>query len=400
MTIFSIIVFLTILTLLVAAHEYGHYLFARIFKMGVEEFAIGMGRPYWVYRRKKYKTGRIDENGNEIEEVTEFTLRPLPLGGFVRPKGSVPEEDGSEVNIPGGFYSKPPLQRFLVYFAGPVFSVLAGWAILIPTYAIAGDDVPSNKPVLGYVGPDGAAGKAGLKEGDKIIAVDGKPINTFYDIISTVRDMPAKPIEVVYSREGKQAEVTVTPERDKTETMVFNEKLELTGEMKIQSKLGVRFGFEHVNISFGDAVSKAIRKPFEAIAGMWSMISKPSTIKDQVGGPVAIYQMTRGSLDEGLARVISFAGLLSIMLGIFNLLPIVGVLDGGHMCVSFVEMLRRGRRLSFKVQNAIAGVGLVTILFVFCSVMYIDISRNISANQAKKKAAVEKQQTPNNSTVK
>src|SRR5207302_10904574 len=115
-----------------AAHEYGHYLFARIFGMGVEEFAIGMGKKLLVWRRKTYPVGNVEPSGEEAitqppqaTETTEFTIRAWPVGGFVRIKGMVPEEDGSEIRIPGGFYSKAPWKRLIVLFAGPLFSVLA-----------------------------------------------------------------------------------------------------------------------------------------------------------------------------------------------------------------------------------------------------------------------------------
>jgi Predicted membrane-associated Zn-dependent proteases 1 len=168
----GVLVFLLIITVLVAAHEYGHYLFAKIFGMGVEEFAIGFGRnPIWTYRRKTYRlpiardqvvepysessaSGMPGEmtrrtitpvvvetpEGRYIEETTNFTIRAWPLGGFVRIKGMMPEDDGSEVRIPGGFYSKDPWKRFIVLLAGPVFSVLAGVIMLIGLYSTAGTE--------------------------------------------------------------------------------------------------------------------------------------------------------------------------------------------------------------------------------------------------------------------
>src|SRR5947207_10630088 len=94
-------VFLLMLCVLVAAHELGHYLFARLFGMGVEEFAIGFGkRPLWVWMRKTYKVD--DPKVQDLTETTDFTVRPWPLGGFVKIKGMLPEEDGSEVAVPGG----------------------------------------------------------------------------------------------------------------------------------------------------------------------------------------------------------------------------------------------------------------------------------------------------------
>ncbi len=380
MTLLSILAFVTILTLLVAAHELGHYLVAKWFKIGVEEFAIGMGRPYWVYKRKKYKVGVLDEEGNEVEQETEFTIRPLPLGGFVRPKGAIPEEDGSETKIPGGFYSKPPFQRFLVYLAGPVFSILAGWAILIPTLTIAGEYKPVNKPVI-IVDPLKPAAQAGLRSGDKIVSINDKPITTFFEIVKMVRDLPPQEFKIVYERQGKQDTAMVTSIRTDEPTPIFDENLEMLPELKVQSRLGIGFDREHVPLSFGQAFDKSVKVPLTLVQGLVNMFTRPSTIKHQVGGPVAIFDMTQKSVESGFGGVFYFAGMLSVMLGILNLLPVVGVLDGGHMCISFIEMLRGGRRLSYKVQNAVAGIGMLAILMIFVSVITIDVTRKISNNK-------------------
>ena len=120
------VVFLFMISALVAAQELGHYLFARLFGMGVEEFAIGYGKkPLFTWLRKPYKVrGHSGEDLGE-SETTDFTVRPWPLGGFVKIKGMMPEEDGSEINVRGGFYNKPPWQRFVVLLAGPAFSVVS-----------------------------------------------------------------------------------------------------------------------------------------------------------------------------------------------------------------------------------------------------------------------------------
>ncbi|MBX3119367.1 MAG: site-2 protease family protein [Fimbriimonadaceae bacterium] len=378
------------LTLLVAAHELGHYLIARMFKMGVEEFAVGFGRPKWVWKRKSFTTEHLDDEGNPVIETTEYTFRPVPLGGFVRIKGMLPEEDGSETKIPGGFFSKPPIQRFLVLFAGPVFSILAGWVLLIPAYTITGIEKPINEPFLGEVGAEGPAAVAGLKEGDKIISIDGKPINTFFNIVETVRDLPPQEFAVVYERDGKQSQTVVTTYRREAPTPVLDSNLELTPVLKYQSLLGIDPPRKHVSLSIGQASQKAFELPLRMVEGIFAMFAAPSTIQHQVGGPVTIFEMTRSSMDTGIGPLIIFAGLLSIMLGIFNLLPVVGVLDGGHMCVAFVEMLRRGRRLSYKAQERIATIGVIAIVFMFGSVLFIDISRKFKQNKQPEKPAIER----------
>jgi len=385
------VIFLTIVTVLVAAHELGHYLFARLFKMGVEEFAIGFGRrPLWTYMRRTYKTDHPTADGKG-EETTNFTIRPWPLGGFVRIKGMVPEEDGSEVNVQGGFYSKPPWQRFVVLLAGPVFSILAGFALLIPLFMVVGVNKPLNEPVIGALGEKGesAAADAGLMKGDRILAIDGKPVSTFYDVILSIRDRGVEPVTLAIKRENRQFDVTLTPRLDEQPTPVLNSSLEATPDRKIQSKLGAGYQRVRVPQPFLSAGGEAVSLPGRMVASLFGVVKQPSRFKDEMGGPASMVAITAGSAREGLPDVLFFAGALSISLGIFNLLPIVP-LDGGQMLVAVAEMFRRGRRLSFKVQNTVTGFGFILILMLIVGVFAADINRFLPGKKEETKVASEK----------
>ncbi len=232
-------------TVLVAAHEFGHYIFARLFNMGVEEFALGFGkRPVFQWMRRTYvvplREGEVAElsrtpegkfdlessgtrphediqeidtsSGKALREVTRFTVRAWPLGGFVRIKGMMPEEDGSETTIAGGFYNKPPWQRLIVLFAGPLFSVLAGLLILAPLYMTVGVMKRDNKPIIGPVIKGGPAYVAGLHEGDTVTSIEGSPVKTFYDLNRVVRDSANKTLSIGILRAGQPLLLHVTPE--------------------------------------------------------------------------------------------------------------------------------------------------------------------------------------------
>lgn len=385
------VIFLTIVTVLVAAHELGHYLFARLFKMGVEEFAIGFGKkPLVTYMRRTYATDHPTPDGGNAE-TTNFTIRPWPLGGFVRIKGMVPEEDGSEVDVPGGFYSKPPWQRFVVLLAGPVFSILAGFALLIPLFMTVGVNKPLNEPVIGALGEKGksAAADAGLKEGDRILSIDGKPVKTFYDVVVSIRDRGETPVNLVVKRDNREFDVTLSPKLDERPTPVLSSTLEPTPVLKIQSKLGAGYKRVRVPQPFVSAVGEAVSLPGRMVASLFGVVKQPSRFKDEMGGPASMVAITAGSAREGLPDVLFFAGALSISLGIFNLLPIVP-LDGGQMLVAVAEMLRRGRRLSFKVQNAVTGFGFILILMLIVGVFAADINRFLPGK--KEEAKVEQAQ--------
>jgi regulator of sigma E protease len=409
------VVMIVMICVLVAAHEYGHYLFARIFGMGVEEFAIGFGKPkLWTWLRKTYDVEPIDGPAGAaateqvvypvdgsgalqpqtqpapaqvmlgLKETTDFTIRPWPLGGFVRIKGMIPEDDGSETKVPGGFYSKAPWKRFIVLFAGPVFSVIAGIIILFLLKVTVGEDRPTT--TLKEVLKDGPAFAAGLKPGDKILQVGELPISSPFDVAFALRDRAGKPVEVSFDRAGTRQSVTLTPVLEEKESPVLDRTGTFTGELRKQGKMMAAWNYEKVSVPADRAFRDSARFPFLMIAGLAGMAAQPSQFKENVGGPISIAMATSDAVKNGAARAIELAALLSISVGIFNLLPIPP-LDGGQMLVAFAEMLRGGKRLSIKVQGALTAAGLAMVLMLFVSVMMIDIGRLGKSNDNPAKPA-------------
>jgi regulator of sigma E protease len=401
---FVIPIFLVMITLLVAAHEYGHYLFARIFKMDIEEFAIGFGKkPLFTWLRKKggagvpvrptngaeaptgvLGTGDVAPPGDHVhsyseeaegeKEDTVFTVRPWPLGGFVRIKGMLPADDGSEVRIKNGFYSKPPLQRFMVLLAGPLFSLLAGVLVLIPFFWSKGVEEPNREPVIYALGKDGPAHIAGLEPGDRIVQIDGQPVDDWYQVLSMIRERPRQFVPLEYERDGERFVTTVVPVLDHAPMPVVGPDLRPTLERKMQGKIWAEWGYERVPLTFGEATLRAFKTPGEVIGLLASYVTRPALLKEAVGGPVTMVRLTKQTSEMGFMYVVFLAGMLSISLGIFNLLPFPP-LDGGQMLIALLEMLRRGRRLSIQVQSALAGAGLVFVGLLILTVLVIDIGR-------------------------
>lgn len=413
-------VFILMISVLVFAHEFGHYLFARLFGMGVEEFAVGFGKtPLFVYAKKNYITevgigedayavqaqeaqqllaNRIalrlegtpepsvpvleELDGKKIiRETTLFTVRPWPLGGFVRIKGMVPEEDGSETRIPGGFYSKAPWKRFLVLLAGPMFSVLAGIAILVPVYMIGGIDRPDPSPVIGNLNPGSAAAMAGLKIGDRIMSINGTPTHVFFDVLKIVRDSSDRPLKFEIDRKGHSLTFQVTPKLDSEPTPVIDANLNLTADVARQGKIGAVWQFIKIYPSLGGALVEAMAAPVETVQGIAAVFAKPVRFGQTVSGPVAMVEMTSNAMQQGVLQVMFLMAMLSISVGVFNLLP-VPPLDGGQMAFALAEMLRGGRRLSLQVQSMVTAAGLMMVLVLVGGVMYSDFKRRSARSEA------------------
>lgn len=305
---------------------------------------------------------------------TEFSFLALPLGGFAAIKGMHPKADGSETKIPGGFYSKSPFARFLVLLAGPVFSIAFGLLLYVVLFTTIGVERPLNEPVIGAVAEGRAAAKAGLIAGDRVISIDGKPVQTFFQIIEKVRDNPNVPMAVVYERKGQRLATTVVPEMDETPSPVITPDLDRSEVLAKQAKWGAVWQTRPERLGLGEAFAEAWTMPVKMASGLFGLVKNPGRAKDEVGGVGTIAKATYQATEAGLSVVLMLAAGLSISLGFMNLLP-VPPLDGGQMVVAFVEMLRGGRRLSIQVQNAVSTVGMVLVFALIASVLTIDMGR-------------------------
>ena len=411
--ILVVLTWLLMLVILVAAHELGHYAFARLFGMGAEEFSVGMfgKKPLLILGKRRYKIplkptddpyvrGEASplEGGGALEpaeivdtpderylkETTVFTIRPWPLGGFVRIKGMMPQEDGGEINIPGGFFSKSPLKRWIVLAAGPAFSVLAGIILLIPYLMFYGKPDPSPKAVLGEMLTDSAAYKAGMGTGDRVVSIDGTPINTWYELTKQVRDSNEKPLHLVVERRGKLLtfDLKGTLGKEPTPVLKSDNTPETTRDkdgkevlvLRRQTKLGAYPSSDPKPVAFGEAVQIATLMPVNGAINLVSMFARPKELEQNIGGPGTMVNMTAKSLREGFWPVIQGAAQISISLGIFNLLPIPP-LDGGQMWIAFIEMLRRGRRLSMRTQVRVLNIGFAMVMVMVVGVLTVDFRR-------------------------
>lgn len=331
--------------------------------------------------------GAIEVDGQPVEvpfrpllcrsdrKGTEYSLLLLPLGGFARIEGMVPKEDGSEWHEEGGYFSKGPFARFMVIFAGPLFSFLLGSVLL--TGAIYGKGKPemTKEPILGTVTKDGAAAEAGLKAGDRILSVDGKPIAKFFDSVLSIRDSGGKTVSIVVDRDGKQMTFSVTPKLDKAPTPVLDADWKPTKETRLQSKIGVAPKINYLPIAFSEAAIIGLKAPAVLVGNLLlTLVTKPSEVSEGVGGITQVAAATHDAAKDGIYSLLELAGGLSISLGFMNLLPIYP-LDGGRMLFTIIEALRGNKRIDLKIQHTLSTVGVMLIVLLFIAATTMDISR-------------------------
>jgi len=340
-TILTIPAMIVLLGTLIFFHELGHFTLAKLLKIKVEEFAFGFG-PKWI---RLFKRGE-----------TEYTIHPVPLGGFVKLAGMEPGEE----NVPGGYGSKPWWGRFLVCAAGPFMSFVLAYAIFCTLGVFIG--VPTNAlNQVERVEPGSRAEQAGLRAGDRIVEISGERIETGSEMVEIVHRSADKPLVIVVVRDGRIIRMHATPAPGK-----LGKDVGLLGFTPVQEiqRVGlmesVRFGNE-----FTFSILKAV---------IVSLFSR--NVAENVGGPIAIILATKASVQGGFGFFLQWIGLMSLSVGIVNLVPIP-VADGGHMALLLVEGIKR-RRLSPRTWEAAQRLGLTLIAIIFVLIMYLDLSRVVS----------------------
>jgi len=337
----AVLSFAVTFAVLVIVHELGHYLAARAFRMPVEEFAIGFGRKVAVFHRKG---------------ITEYTIRALPLGGFVRVRGMEFENECDATDGEDGFNRRPVHQRFGVIVAGPLASLLLGYLAFVALFLAFG--TPTGRVRLDTVVADKPAARAGLRPGDVVLSVDGTAVDPMAMVVAIERSA-GKPVKLEIERSGVRSVVEVLPEAVPS------------GRGKV-GKIGVGPGTEMKHAGAAGAAFEALK----ATAGYFRMLGnivRSGRAKEAVGGPVGIARTFYDTAGSGLETRLQLMASLSLSLFLFNVLPIP-VLDGGHMLLLAVEAVRR-RKLSAEMMHRVHAAGLAVIGTLFVIVMFNDLTR-------------------------
>ncbi|RED53295.1 RIP metalloprotease RseP [Aestuariispira insulae] len=352
--------FIIVLGVLIFVHEMGHYLVARWCGVRVEVFSIGFGREIF---------GWTDRSG------TRWKVSLLPLGGYVKMFGegnaSVEEEQRENKSLTEqersvSFAHKNVYQRSAVVAAGPIANFL--FAFLV--YAAAAYSLGFQKAEslethgIGEVVANSAAEKAGMQKGDRIVAIDGKPLQDFSGLVEAVRGSEGRALSFLINRDGVELTLFAAPE--------IKSRINVeTGKEEPLYTLGVNRPISQVDVGLGEAIVHGVTRTYEIsvhiLVSVGQLISGQGNL-DEIGGPVKIAEVSSDVGKMGALSVLALMAALSVNLGLLNLFPIP-MLDGGHLLFYFFEMVL-GKPVNAKIQEIglRVGVSLLLTLMIFFTI--------------------------------
>jgi regulator of sigma E protease len=418
-----------VLGFLVFAHESGHFFVAKLFRVRVLVFSLGFGKRLFGFRKG----------------ATDYRVSLVPLGGYVRMAGDIPEEN--QTGNPDEFLSKPKWQRFLILVAGPLMNIAIAIAFMA-VISMVGTESIIIRPIIGEVTPNKPAARAGLLPGDRIVAIGGEKINDFDDMRLAIGMHGGTALRIDYLRNGQLRSTTMTPERE-------NSEFGPVGRAGIRPFLDTTVGrvtpaspAAVAGLHTGDRIVAANGKPVSQLSELDAQfdtakgaaipldvvrgaarfhttlpaakldpldpyrgfipptevhkLSLIPAIKDSVeqnwkmlryafitlgrlfraegsvkelSGPISIARISGEMLRRGWMSVVALMAMISLQLGIMNLLPIP-VLDGGHIMIVLIEGVAR-RELSLRVKERIQQVGFAVLAALMIVVLYNDVISNV-----------------------
>ena len=346
----GIIVALLVLSVLIFFHELGHFTAARFFGVRVDVFSIGFG--------KKLFSKTIGE--------TQWSLSAIPLGGYVKMKGQ-DDSDPTKISYDEDSYTvKKPWQRIIILLAGPFANFLLAFILY---FAIANIGVPKLLPYVGTIGADTPAFTAGLEKDDRLMQINGVNIQYWENIGQHIN--------------GAQGDITLIVERGQ-ELITLQllpkviEDQNIFGEKITRRIIGISPSGKQTTVNFGfikglDYAWEETKKASLLIVQSVQKLITGVVGADKLGGIITIVDVTAEASSAGILALFFFTALISVNLGVLNLLPIPA-LDGGHIMFNLYEMIT-GKTASEKVMMYITMIGWAVLISLMMLGLYNDINR-------------------------
>jgi regulator of sigma E protease len=319
------------LGLLIAAHELGHLILARLMGMRVETYSLGFGPRIWGFKRGD----------------TDYRLSALPLGGYCRIAGFTPDDPAAQdENDQGSYVNKPAWRRFLVIAAGPGVNYLAAFVLLALLFSAVG--TPIRGHMTANVQDGGPAARAGMRTGDELVSIDGARIGGIGDVIAALGQKGA-------------------PEVRKFEVLRGSERLTLDVRPE-NGKVQIGALQTYAHAAMGDAIARAASEVAEinreTLQALWNVVRLKGT--SALSGPIGIVQQGAAQARRGAADFIALLAQISVGLAIFNFLP-VPALDGGRLVFLGYELVTR-RKVNQKAETVVHLVGFLLLFALVIAV--------------------------------
>ena len=342
----SALAFVVVLGVLIFFHELGHYLVARARGVVVEAFSIGFGPALLSW---KAKSGTVCK------------ISALPLGGYVKMQGWGQEDAGVPM-LPGSFGAASLGSRALIVAAGPLANLILAFVLFVGLFLFVGQ--MHGAPVLSKISKGSPAAMGGLQPGDRILTVDGRKIQYFEDLQQIIVAHPAAELALTFSRNGvvQSKSVLTGKKQSGGATIGF---LGVEGDQEVLERYSVpgaiaAAGTETWNVTAATAT------------GLWNLVVHHTGVKD-LGGPLRIAQLSGQVAALGISSLISFIAMLSINLGLVNLVPIP-ILDGGHLLFYAGEAVY-GKPIPRQAQEFGLRLGFALLLSLFAFTTFNDLTQ-------------------------
>jgi regulator of sigma E protease len=342
--VLNVVIAIILLGILIVIHEGGHFLVARLSGMRVDRFSIGFGPAIFKFQRGE----------------TTYQLSVIPLGGFVQIAGLNPGEEGLAEDDPRSYVNRPVYQRLLTIFAGPGTNYVFAALLMAFIFVVWGVPTPGRTPVVGELVKGRPAEAAGLKVEDEIVSVNQREVKDTSEVANLIDRSKGAPVHVVVRRQNEVREFDIKPVQD-------------DGKWRIG--MAVLPVYVREPLPLGTALIEGLTWPYEQTVYTLHNLADifRGKQKAEFSGPVGIVSVMTRQIARGPLKMLELMALISVSLGLFNLLPFPA-LDGGRLAFLVVEGISR-RRVNQHLEQMVH-VGGMLVLFAF--LLYVTIGHDLN----------------------